>query len=128
MPCWKAGRGIPQQIAAGTIFSRVTGFQGADRARARALGVCAVQDWWNATTIGDYWRLWNMPVHKWMLRHVYFPALRAGVPRVWAGTLVFAVRASPDRFCQRSLGAHTWVMQQRMAGRTCARAARQPHL
>ena len=22
------------------------------------------QDWWNATTIGDYWRLWNMPVHK----------------------------------------------------------------
>ena len=32
-----------------------------------------------------------MPVHKWMLRHVYFPALRAGVPRVWAGTLVFAV-------------------------------------
>lgn len=20
------------------------------------------QDWWNAVTIGDYWRLWNMPV------------------------------------------------------------------
>jgi diacylglycerol O-acyltransferase-1 len=52
-----------------------------------------LQDWWNATTIGDYWRLWNMPVHKWMLRHVYYPALRAGVPRVWAGTLVFAVSA-----------------------------------
>lgn len=52
----------------------------------------SVQDWWNATTIGDYWRLWNMPVHKWMLRHVYFPALRAGVPRMWAGTLVFMVR------------------------------------
>ena len=51
-----------------------------------------MQDWWNATTIGDYWRLWNMPVHKWMLRHVYFPALRAGVPRMWAGTLVFMVR------------------------------------
>ena len=30
-----------------------------------------VQDLWNATTIGDYWRLWNMPVHKWLLRHVY---------------------------------------------------------
>ena len=52
-----------------------------------------MQDWWNATTINDYWRLWNCPVHKWMLRHVYFPALRAGVPRVWAGTLVFAVSA-----------------------------------
>ena len=59
---------------------------------------CApVQDWWNATTIGDYWRLWNMPVHKWMLRHVYFPALRAGVPRVLAGTLVFAVRTPLHR-------------------------------
>ncbi len=34
-----------------------------------------------------------MPVHKWMLRHVYFPALSAGVPRMWAGTLVFAVSA-----------------------------------
>jgi hypothetical protein len=22
----------------------------------------SVQDWWNAETIGDYWRLWNMPV------------------------------------------------------------------
>ncbi len=32
-------------------------------------------------------------MHKWMLRHVYFPALRAGIPRVWAGTLVFAVSA-----------------------------------
>ena len=22
------------------------------------------QDWWNASTVGEYWRLWNMPVHK----------------------------------------------------------------
>ncbi len=28
------------------------------------IGVPLWQDWWNATTIGDYWRLWNMPVHK----------------------------------------------------------------
>lgn len=51
------------------------------------------QDWWNATTIGDYWRLWNMPVHKWMLRHVYYPALRRGVPRLPAMMLVFFVSA-----------------------------------
>ena len=43
---------------------------------------------------GTYWKRWNMPVHKWMLRHVYFPALHAGVPRMWAGTLVFAVSAT----------------------------------
>lgn len=51
------------------------------------------KDWWNATTIGDYWRLWNMPVHKWMLRHVYYPALRRGVPRLPAMMLVFFVSA-----------------------------------
>jgi diacylglycerol O-acyltransferase 1 len=36
------------------------------------------KDWWNATTIGDYWRLWNMPVHKFMMRHVYSPLVRRG--------------------------------------------------
>ena len=44
-----------------------------------------MQEWWNATTVGEYWRLWNQPVHKWMLRHVYFPCLRAGLPKFWAG-------------------------------------------
>eukprot|EP01133_Synstelium_polycarpum_P007048 gene7048-8196_t len=29
------------------------------------------QDWWNATTFDMWWRRWNRPVHKWMLRHVY---------------------------------------------------------
>ncbi|KAK9820951.1 hypothetical protein WJX81_004802 [Elliptochloris bilobata] len=52
------------------------------------------KDWWNSDTTGTYWKRWNMPVHKWMLRHVYFPALHAGVPRMWAGTLVFAVSAT----------------------------------
>lgn len=51
------------------------------------------KEWWNATTVGEYWRLWNMPVHKWMLRHVYFPCLRHRVPKFWAGILVFFVSA-----------------------------------
>ena len=56
---------------------------------------CAVQDWWNATTIGDYWRLWNMPVHKWLLRHIFAPAQRAlGLNKFFAMTLVFAVSAA----------------------------------
>lgn len=33
----------------------------------------ALQAWWNSETIGEYWTLWNMPVHHWMLRHVYVP-------------------------------------------------------
>ncbi|KAJ3362358.1 hypothetical protein GGF32_006193 [Allomyces javanicus] len=30
-------------------------------------------DWWNCSTIGAYWRLWNQPVHQWLKRHVYIP-------------------------------------------------------
>lgn len=25
------------------------------------------RDWWNANTIDAYWRLWNLPVHYWMV-------------------------------------------------------------
>jgi hypothetical protein len=28
------------------------------------------RDWWNSRTIDGYWRLWNLPVHHWMLRHL----------------------------------------------------------
>ncbi|KAG0610945.1 hypothetical protein M758_7G102600 [Ceratodon purpureus] len=41
------------------------------------------KDWWNAQTVEEYWRMWNMPVHKWMVRHIYFPSIRAGLPKVW---------------------------------------------
>ncbi|EFA80377.1 membrane bound O-acyl transferase family protein [Heterostelium album PN500] len=43
------------------IFAEITRF--ADRE--------FYQDWWNATTFDMWWRRWNRPVHKWMLRHVY---------------------------------------------------------
>ena len=51
------------------------------------------RQWWNATTLGDYWRLWNMPVHRWMVRHVYVPCLAAGMPKLFAGVMVFFVSA-----------------------------------
>ena len=28
-----------------------------------------------------YWQLWNLPVHYWMIRHLYFPCIRAGASR-----------------------------------------------
>jgi hypothetical protein len=28
------------------------------------------KDWWNARTIENYWRNWNLPVHHWCLRHL----------------------------------------------------------
>lgn len=43
------------------------------------------KDWWNARTIDIYWRNWNIPVHNWILRHLYYPLLRLGAGKV-AGT------------------------------------------
>ena len=38
-------------------------------------------DRWNTTSFEHYWRLWNIPVHSWIARHVYFPCLRACASR-----------------------------------------------
>ena len=35
-------------------------------------------DWWNARNLGDYWKVWNIPVHRWMLRTIYYPAIHYG--------------------------------------------------
>jgi diacylglycerol O-acyltransferase 1 len=37
--------------------------------------------WWNASTIAQYWRLWNIPVYTFFKRHVYVP-LRVNYPQV----------------------------------------------
>lgn len=29
------------------------------------------RDWWNATDLSQFWRLWNVPVHEWCVRHLY---------------------------------------------------------
>ena len=50
-------------------------------------------DWWNATTVEQYWKKWNLPMHHWLLRHVYFPALRRGARKKQALLLVFFISA-----------------------------------
>ncbi|XP_027071241.2 diacylglycerol O-acyltransferase 1A [Coffea eugenioides] len=57
------------------------------------------KDWWNAKTIDEYWRMWNMPVHKWMVRHIYFPCLRNGLPKGVAILIVFLVSAIFHELC-----------------------------
>ncbi|RZC49670.1 hypothetical protein C5167_018097 [Papaver somniferum] len=47
------------------------------------------KDWWNAKTAEEYWRMWNMPVHKWMVRHIYFPCLRHKIPKGVAIVIAF---------------------------------------
>ncbi|KAJ4782181.1 O-acyltransferase [Rhynchospora pubera] len=51
------------------------------------------KDWWNAKTVEEYWRMWNMPVHKWMIRHIYFPCIRHGLPKGAALLISFLVSA-----------------------------------
>ena len=51
------------------------------------------RDWWNASEVSAYWRLWNMPVHYWLVRHVYFPSIRIGLSKKGATFIVFLVSA-----------------------------------
>jgi len=57
------------------------------------------KDWWNATTVDEYWRKWNMPVHKWMTRHVYFPCLRNGIPKGVSFVIAFFISAVFHELC-----------------------------
>ncbi|XP_057430792.1 diacylglycerol O-acyltransferase 1C-like isoform X2 [Lotus japonicus] len=57
------------------------------------------KDWWNAQTVEEYWRMWNMPVHKWMVRHIYFPCIRRGVPKGAAALIAFLVSAVFHELC-----------------------------
>nr|AZM65204.1 diacylglycerol acyltransferase 5 [Vitellaria paradoxa] len=57
------------------------------------------KDWWNAKTVEEYWRMWNMPVHKWMVRHIYFPCIRNGIPKGVAVLIAFLVSAIFHELC-----------------------------
>ncbi|KAL7136785.1 hypothetical protein ABFS83_10G053800 [Erythranthe nasuta] len=57
------------------------------------------KDWWNARTVEEYWRMWNMPVHKWMVRHIYFPCLRNGISKGIAVLVAFLVSAIFHELC-----------------------------
>ncbi|XP_022055441.1 diacylglycerol O-acyltransferase 1a [Acanthochromis polyacanthus] len=51
------------------------------------------KDWWNSETVTYFWANWNIPVHKWCLRHFYKPLLRTGINKFLAQTAVFLISA-----------------------------------
>lgn len=51
------------------------------------------RDWWNCTSFGEYWRLWNIPVHRWLARHVYSPIYAITGSRNAAMIAAFVVSA-----------------------------------
>lgn len=50
-------------------------------------------DWWNASSVGTFWRDWNLPVSNFFRRHLYTPLRAAGVQRSIAGNVVFLASA-----------------------------------
>lgn len=50
-------------------------------------------DWWNANNIDTFWRTWNMPVHRWCVRHLYIPIVEMGYSRNIASITVFFISA-----------------------------------
>uniref|UniRef100_G3NJ21 O-acyltransferase n=1 Tax=Gasterosteus aculeatus aculeatus TaxID=481459 RepID=G3NJ21_GASAC len=51
------------------------------------------KDWWNSESVTYFWANWNIPVHKWCLRHFYKPMLRKGVNKFLAQTAIFLMSA-----------------------------------
>ena len=51
------------------------------------------RDWWNSCSVQYFWANWNIPVHKWCLRHLYKPLLSYGWTKMQASTAVFFVSA-----------------------------------
>ncbi|XP_054164354.1 diacylglycerol O-acyltransferase 1-like [Oppia nitens] len=51
------------------------------------------RDWWNAESVNYFWQNWNIPVHKWCVRHLYKPLIAKGVNKFHASVLVFLLSA-----------------------------------
>ncbi|VDK64930.1 unnamed protein product [Onchocerca ochengi] len=50
-------------------------------------------DFWNAETLAVFWKTWNIPVHRWALRHIYWPMVFNGFSKMNAACAVFFVSA-----------------------------------
>ncbi|CAG2169178.1 unnamed protein product, partial [Oppiella nova] len=49
------------------------------------------RDWWNSDSVDQFWQKWNIPVHKWCVRHIYKPLVYRGYSRFTASSVVFIV-------------------------------------
>uniref|UniRef100_A0A183C324 O-acyltransferase n=1 Tax=Globodera pallida TaxID=36090 RepID=A0A183C324_GLOPA len=50
-------------------------------------------DFWNSESVATFWKTWNIPVHRWAIRHMYRPFVRNGWGRWPASLAVFATSA-----------------------------------
>ncbi|CAG2169177.1 unnamed protein product [Oppiella nova] len=47
----------------------------------------------NSDSVDQFWQKWNIPVHKWCVRHIYKPLVYRGYSRFTASSVVFIVSA-----------------------------------
>jgi len=50
-------------------------------------------DWWNSNNMAKFWSTWNLPVHRWCVRHLYKPLLHSGCSKTTAMLVVFFTSA-----------------------------------
>nr|XP_008100946.2 PREDICTED: diacylglycerol O-acyltransferase 1 [Anolis carolinensis] len=51
------------------------------------------RDWWNSESVTYFWQNWNIPVHKWCIRHFYKPMMKRGLGKYPAQVAVFLASA-----------------------------------
>ncbi|RWS05677.1 diacylglycerol O-acyltransferase 1-like protein, partial [Dinothrombium tinctorium] len=51
------------------------------------------RDWWNSRILNQFWRRWNLPTHKFCIRHIYMPLIARGFSRYTALFAVFLASA-----------------------------------
>ncbi|KAF9098980.1 hypothetical protein BGX23_004515 [Mortierella sp. AD031] len=49
--------------------------------------------WWNATSVGMYWKTWNSPVYTFFKRHIYLPMITSGHSAMTASVVIFTISA-----------------------------------
>ncbi|KAF4675033.1 Diacylglycerol O-acyltransferase 1 [Perkinsus chesapeaki] len=84
-------------------------------------------DWWNSVSFREYWQKWNLPVHYFILRHMYVPMRRLGLSQDAAGMLCFVFSGVLHEYVSMipfGLPFYTLVTQMFIAQASCCL----PHL
>jgi diacylglycerol O-acyltransferase-1 len=52
----------------------------------------------DSTTIGNFWRTWNLPVHRFLKTHVFVPMMQAGFSKPTVAITAFMISAIAHEF------------------------------
>eukprot|EP00002_Diphylleia_rotans_P012795 TRINITY_DN2497_c0_g1_i1.p1 TRINITY_DN2497_c0_g1~~TRINITY_DN2497_c0_g1_i1.p1 ORF type:complete len:473 (-),score=105.59 TRINITY_DN2497_c0_g1_i1:120-1538(-) len=50
-------------------------------------------DWWNSTHVDQFWRNWNIPVHIWMVKHIWIPSQHYKLNKTGMVVVIFFISA-----------------------------------